>query len=797
MKTPDTLSQLLPQALPADKKAFVDLRNTGSLAHYLRQVYHQFMYANNFGLAIDDEDNGSEGKAVFLQNLFVTPQLGKDHLLPEQLIRAEIDNKLPSRQTIIESLQQHARLFILGDPGCGKSTLINWLMLAFSNSGENVTKLALGNCVPFALILRELNLSKARNWDDVWQIYLKSNTKLTLALPKDPEALEQVFNSGQALFLLDGLDEITHPDLRRRLGLAVLEAMQRYPRCRFVISSRLVGFNQQHWFGLESTASEADEHLRMAKSVDTELLPTLYLSPFDQQQAERFSHNWYKQYVPDSSQHAGQVRGLVERIGHNDGLGRLARIPVLLNMICFIHARRGRLPDGRAELYQSIAKTYLTGLDRARNLQFLGQEFNFDYFDLSEWLGTLALRMQNQRSEDDTAILISEGEVRTFIVEKLEEKGFGAAEAKADSVFILKYLSQRSGMFIPRGQNEAGQEQYAFSHLSFMEYFAAAELKVRLQFGDAKEFTELAKKIQQPWWKECCVLLFEQLENTRLAEQMFRRLFVDTPLSQDIKAAPAWAVLAEVIMDSGVRLSSKLRQEWIKKSWGFYLQYPHFYRHDYPSESFVSLNVALWTEQFEAWEHFSQVAEAMDLTQLSLRGCKNLNSLERIAELKGLQWIDLGNTGMTDVSPLAACSALKMLFLNHTGVTDISPLIACSALKQLNLSNTGVTDVSPLAACSALIYLHLSNTGVTDASPLAACSALNILFLDSTSVTDVSPLATCTALEMLNLSNTGVTDVSPLAACSTLKLVDLSNTGVTDVSMLQREGLIIDGMKEE
>ncbi|SEH04595.1 Uncharacterised protein [Candidatus Venteria ishoeyi] len=71
-------------------------------------------------------------------------------------------------------------------------------------------------------------------------------------------------------------------------------------------------------------------------------------------------------------------------------------------------------------------------------------------------------------------------------------------------------------------------------------------------------------------------MLFEQLENTRLAEQMFRRLFVDTPLSQDKEAAPAWAVLAEVIMDSGVRLSSKLRQEWIKKVGGFICSIPIF-----------------------------------------------------------------------------------------------------------------------------------------------------------------------------------------------------------------------------
>ena len=71
---------------------------------------------------------------------------------------------------------------------------------------------------------------------------------------------------------------------------------------------------------------------------------------------------------------------LVERLSEHESLDQLARIPVLLNMICFIYMRRGgRLPDGRAELYQRIAETYLTSLDQARGVRFRDRKMNFDY----------------------------------------------------------------------------------------------------------------------------------------------------------------------------------------------------------------------------------------------------------------------------------------------------------------------------------------------------------------------------------------------------------------------------------
>ena len=111
---------------------------------------------------------------------------------------------------------------------------------------------------------------------------------------------------------------------------------------------------------------------------------------------------------------------------------------------------------------------------------------------------------------------------------------------------------------------------------------------------------------------------------------------------------------------------------------------------------------------------------------------------------------------------IADLPALQVLELANTGVTDIAPLAGLTALQGLSLGNTGVTDIAPLASLTALRGLRLDITGVTDIAPLAGLTALRTLDLDKTGVTDIAPLAGLTALEMLDLANTGVVDLRPV-----------------------------------
>ncbi len=784
-----TLNLLAIQA--ADSQNFVDIRNNHTLLRYFQNIEQQFMYANNFGVAIDDNDQAENGaQAVYLRELLVRPNLSQYHITPEQMVVGEINKQPLPELSIADLLAEHQRLFVLGDPGTGKSTLINSLMLAFSYYTDNLTKLALGKRVPFPLILRELSLDKVSNWDDLWQAFLDHNKQLlTEPLSQDADTVNQVFTSGQALIMLDGLDEITHSQQREQLAAAVLEAMNRYPRCLFLITSRVIGFNQAEWFGLkpepkpqagvqalpasrgkrvslkageactpadEDSVRNFDDDLKREQHQPRELLTSFYLSPFNLQQVQQFVSNWYQLYVPKQANHEQRINDLKQRLQADDGLGRLARIPVLLNMICFIHARRGRLPDGRAELYQRIAETYLVSLDKARGLKFQDHELRFDYYDLTEWLAAIAYTMQVRRTEEKSAILITETEVQDILKNGLDERGLTGEQAKYECQFILDYLSHRSGLFIPRGKDEQGRELYAFAHLSFLEYFAACHLKRQVLLYAKKDWLVLRKRASQVWWHETFALFFEILDHAQLAERYLAQLFPAKGSDSQQN------LLADIVMDTSVRLPMHARQLHIKALAAICLE-----ARNPDAKNHVAFR--LCTELYQA------IAQLKTAEMISFIGTA-FSDFGLLVQLTKLKTLDLGHTRIENLESVQGLTDLQVLHLNHAAITDLKPLSQLLQLQILGLMGCPITDLKPLAQLKHLVWLDIDKTRVTDLSPLAELTGLKHLYLSGASVNDLSPLAQLHKLETLYLNDTAITDLSPLMRLESLQKLGIRNT---------------------
>ncbi len=79
-------------------------------------------------------------------------------------------------------------------------------------------------------------------------------------------------------------------------------------------------------------------------------------------------------------------------------------------------------------------------------------------------------------------------------------------------------------------------------------------------------------------------------------------------------------------------------------------------------------------------------------------------------------------------------------------------------VRLVNLDNTRVSDLSPLAEFKFLYSLRLENSPVRDLSPVAELKNLRLLYLKNTQVSDLSPLTELKNLQWISLENTQVSD---------------------------------------
>ena len=155
-----------------------------------------------------------------------------------------------------------------------------------------------------------------------------------------------------------------------------------------------------------------------------------------------------------------------------------------------------------------------------------------------------------------------------------------------------------------------------------------------------------------------------------------------------------------------------------------------------------------------------------------------------IATLTGLQWLDLDNSQVQDLSLLSNLKGLQMLRLNNTRVQDLSALAGLEELQLLDLSDTLVEDLAPLSDLKGLQRLEFDNTQVHDLTPLSGLKGLQELWLSGTRVHDLSPLFHLKGLQLLDLDDTKVEDLSPLSGMKGLQNLYLENTQVQDLSPL-------------
>ena len=348
-----------------------------------------------------------------------------------------------------------------------------------------------------------------------------------------------------------------------------------------------------------------------------------------------------------------------------------------------------------------------------------------------------------------------------------------------DGEAVLGYLLDRTSLL-----QIVTADSYDFVHRTFQEYLAAKEIY------NLQDVGFLINRADDPEWRNT-VLLFAAVAESK-AVQMMLLNGLEEKAAEDHDVAvllyEAWQMMVLpkpetlAIVQTGVNAHIKEGSMIVgyqpKVNWGAYHK-----------DQLVDTAVFIFKPLQSLNLNNTSVADLAPLAQLSRLQWLDLEKtsvadLAPLAQLSRLQVLILENTPVADLAPLANLPQLQVLILNNTGVADLAPLANLPKLQWLNLKNTPVADLAPLANLPKLQLLNLKNTPVADLAPLANLPKLQLLNLNNSAVMDLAPLAQLPQLQVLYLINTDVADLAPLADLPQLQVLSLSNTGVSNLAPL-------------
>lgn len=405
------------------------------------------------------------------------------------------------------------RVVILGDPGSGKTTFINFLTLCLA--GERLypglrflNKLSLspamgrsqivrwphGELIPVRVVLREFaqDLPKNVKRGTAKMLWKHIRSELDVhGLVKYAPHLEQALIQGKCLVMLDGLDEVPETTHRTVVRDAVQAFADSYAKSRFIVTCRVLSYNNKDW--------------KLAN------FPSIKLSPLSQTQIETFIMAWYDALSRLGYITLRQARAKTHQLqGASAELTDLAQNPMLLTVMAVVHAFHGELPRERARLFEECATLLLWRWQRSKYTESIIEALDTREERLYNGLCHVAYRAHElQGDEEEGSANISQGEVMEVLAPYLD-----GSWAKAEA--FCGYVEERAGLLVGKGHDKDRKRKYAFPHRSFQEFLAGSYLAS--SWGIDRKATELVRGGDR--WREVMLLsvghmVFNQRDVTR------------------------------------------------------------------------------------------------------------------------------------------------------------------------------------------------------------------------------------------------------------------------------------------
>lgn len=729
----------------------------------------------------------------------------------------------PGRR-VEELLASGDRVFVRGEAGLGKTTLLQWIAVraARRDFAEPLTRW--NDAVPFFIPLRRYADRELpppdRFLDEVGR---------HIADEMPPGWVQRHLRSGQGLVLVDGVDELA-PHRRQEAREWLRSLVLTFPAARFVVTSRPSAVDP-NWL--------AADHFVVAS-----------LQPMTATDVRVFVERWHDAMRSQLADHpardelAGYRARLLDRLRARHHLRKLAGYPLLCALLCALHRdRRGHLPESRMELYDTALQMLLErrdaerrieplpGLTRTRKIILLG--------DLAYWF----IRNDLTDAPVDRAIGQVERRLRS-----MPEVGASAGE-------VYRHLLERSGLL-----REPVEGRVDFVHRTFQEYLAAGAAI------DGDDIGTLVAHAHLDQWHEVVVMACGHASRGRRDELLDRILTRGdesrrhrvalhllavacletapelTPDLRDriedrvarllpprsVTAAKSFASAGAFVLDllaaarprTEVEVAATVRAA---AATGLDDALPLLAAHGRDGRERVKQELVAAWGKFDADTYASTVladlpVQAVSLTDPAMaRGLRHLRHVQRVScpappgpldfvppqvrvltltlrdepDLGTLSTPDLRHLrvvhpGRLDVAPLGGMPALHAVRVTAGEITGLAGLRRAPRLRHVNL--IGGWDAAELARLGPWRLDVLKLTGARRLNSLEVLAFLvepRDLRLEDVRPANVHAVERWAAsLETLALRRCGTVDIGPLAALGGLRVLDLSHTTVFDLRPL-------------
>ena len=383
----------------------------------------------------------------------------------EQLAMLRMEGRETRPLAALEAVEEEPRLVLLGDPGSGKSTFVKYLALCLTDGRlkRTVTQsdapdanwmLRLsppwthGALLPIHVTLREFAGSERCDGTAEGLWHHIADVLVAQSLGDFAAHLREQLVAGNTIVLLDGLDEVADPEMRKNVRQAVSDFVQTYGEPnRYLVTCRSYSY-QQTCDQLEGFTAHT-------------------LAPFSPEQVDAFIDCWHQEICNLGWKNESDAKELTRRLqtaARRPDLAVLAENPLQLTMMTLLHYSRGQLPENRVKLYGEMVDLLLKRWDKARLVESTDVARVMKLDDLEAALERVAYLAHQQQKGLESPADIEETLLRKVLKDYLE----GSWDRAGESVTHIK---NRAGLLI-----EKGPGIYTFPHRSYQEYLAGAYL---------------------------------------------------------------------------------------------------------------------------------------------------------------------------------------------------------------------------------------------------------------------------------------------------------------------------------